>query len=112
MTTYANDITRREQVRAGEGSDAEGHREELREHAGAIKEDVKALKDDATAAVGAAGTCLREEAERVNELAKSGGESVRDMHTAVCRTVSKHPTAAVLTTLGVGVLLGRLIGGR
>lgn len=114
MTTYASDISTQghSQGDLHRRDERGGNREHLREQAGAVKEDLQALKEDAAAAASAAGDCIRSEADRVTEVARTGGEKAAEMHTSVCRTVSKHPTAAVLTTLGIGVVIGRLIGGR
>ncbi len=83
-----------------------------REHGEILKEDLRALKDDAGAAAGAARAELEHQAERVQDIARSGGERVQEAHDSMCRAVRKNPTAAVLVTLGAGIMLGRLIGGR
>lgn len=88
------------------------HNKSLREHGTALKDDVKHLKDDAYAAATTAGECLSCEAEKVAELAKTGGEKAQQAHAYMRKHVQKHPTTAVLATLGVGILLGRLIAGR
>lgn len=82
------------------------------DHTSTLKDDVKTLKHDTYAAAATAGECISHEAERVADLAKAGGEKASEAHAALRRNVQKHPTTAVLATLGIGIVLGRLIAGR
>ncbi len=109
MTTFAND---KKTSMTTDCCDSSGSSDSLRKHSSVLKDDVKTLKDDAVAAAHTAKECLQNEAEQVAAIAKTGGEKAQQMHNMVCDNVKRHPTAAVLTTLGVGIMLGRVFSGR
>lgn len=110
MTAFATESTK--SMSNSRSTETKPEHGTLKEHASHIREDVATLKSDATAAASALGTVVHDEAARAAELAKTGGEKAKDAHAAICTQVSKHPTAAVLTTLGIGILVGRFLGGR
>ena len=85
---------------------------DLREQVSAIRSDMQALKADTAAAASAVGHKLHDEATHAMEIAKVGGEKAQEFHTAFRDTVKKHPTTAVLVTLGVGAMVGRLLARR
>ncbi len=85
---------------------------DLREQVSAIRSDMQALKADTAAAASTVGHKLHEEAEHAMELAKVGGVKAQEFHRAFQSTVKKHPTTAVLVTLGVGAMVGRLLARR
>ena len=84
----------------------------LAEHASAIRDDLRQVKSDVAAAASTAGDVVQHEAERVMDIARAGSERAGELHESVCNTVRRHPTASLVATLGVGVLIGRLIAGR
>ncbi len=86
---------------------------DLKADADTVRQDLAALKDDA---VDVGSQAAKEVVHRVQsgaesamELAQSTGDKARACHKSVCKQVSKHPTAAVLISLGAGAVLGRLI---
>lgn len=86
--------------------------EQLRDHTDNLKSDVAAVKEDVGAIARHAGGAMKEQAERVADVADSGREKANELHESLCRTVSKNPTASVAAAVGVGLVLGRLLGGR
>ena len=86
------------------------------EHSGGLREDFKTLKTD----VAHAGVEIAHDAKMVAtdvkdavvETATEYGDQAAEYHATMCRTVRKYPTTAVLVSLGAGILLGRLLGGR
>lgn len=95
----------------GNTGKAEAERE-LREHGKTLKEDVKILKNDVSSAASTAGELVGHGVDRVTHAAQRGGDTAVEAYDTMRRTVKEHPTAAVLTTLGIGVLIGRLFSGR
>lgn len=91
-------------------------RRELSERTAALKDDLRTVKSDAAAVAESAGHCVRSElnavANRASEAVQSGRERAMKYHAAFEKRVSKNPTAAVLASVGVGLLLGRFILGR
>lgn len=87
-------------------------RSELNEAASHIREDLTSLKEDTHEAIGAASTCAKHGLDSALDIAKAGGSKAKDVHTSFEDRVKKHPTSAVLITLGAGVLLGRLVSRR
>lgn len=86
------------------------------DHAATLKDDLQTLKTDAAEAGADLVHQARESAvaakDTVLEKASEYGDQVAEYHDTMCRTVRKHPTAAVLVSIGAGILLGRLLGGR
>ncbi len=86
----------------------------FKEHADTIREDVKHLREDtaaaATDAVQAISETAKHSAETVAGISKGTAEKAGEYHDAMCSTVRKHPTAAVLTALAAGVVVGKFIG--
>ncbi len=87
-------------------------RADLSEATSHIREDLNSLRDDAQEAIGAATTCAKSGIDSAVEIAKVSGSKAKDVHSSLEDQVKKHPTSAVLITLGAGVLLGRLIARR
>lgn len=74
-----------------------------------LKSDLGDVKEDVSNVTSAAVDCVRSEAEHIAEYAQAGADKVHHYHSQFRRNVSKHPTAAVLTTLGVGIIIGKMI---
>ena len=55
---------------------------------------------------------VQDEAQHAAELAKDGFDHVKDAHASACDKIRKNPTASILIAAGVGLLLGRIFGGR
>ncbi len=89
--------------------DAKESTPRLGEHAEALRDDLSAVKDDATAAAAALRDRVQQDAERVVDAAKAGGERARHFHEGMCEQVAKRPTTSVLLALGAGVLLGKFL---
>jgi len=70
------------------------------------------IRDDASTVVSEVGQTLRAEAERVADLARSGGDQAQEVYQQACGIVRRHPTAVVLGVLGLGVIIGRVIARR
>lgn len=87
-------------------------RERLSDEAKNLKSDLIDVKDDVAGVTKAATELCRSEAEHIGEFATTGVDKAKEYHTSVCKQVSRHPTAAVLTSVGVGILIGRILGGR
>lgn len=77
-----------------------------------IKSDLSALKHDAGEAAAIVKDRVRDEVEHIKEHARSGGDKAGEYHDSFKKAVSEHPTAAVLITLGIGAMLGRVFSGR
>lgn len=77
-----------------------------------VKHDLQELGSDTKVAAGEIKHCAEHELEHAKELAHQGGEQVQEWHKTFRSNVSRHPTTAVLITLGVGAVLGRLFAGR
>lgn len=103
MTTMSNSSTNVE---------SKSSRQDLSEAASHIREDLTSLREDAHEAIGAASNCAKHGLDSAVELAKVSGTKAKAVHGSLEDRVKKHPTSAVLITLGAGVLLGRLIARR
>lgn len=93
-------------------SSQHSERQRVADEAKHLKQDLVQVKDDVASVAGATADCMRAEGEKLGEYAQSGADKFHDYHQQMRRTVSRHPTAAILTTLGVGVIIGRILGGR
>lgn len=86
------------------------------EHAAVLKDDLQTLKTDAVEAGSEIAQDIKETAvaakDAVVDTATEYGDQTAEYHAMMCRNVRKHPTAAVLLSLGAGIVLGRLLGGR
>lgn len=94
------------------GSATSSAREKLGEHAGAVKDDLQQLKHDVGGLAIAGVDTAKEHVQKVKEVAEQGSHKAEEWHAAVCRNVKEHPTAAVLTTLALGIMIGRVLGSR
>ena len=92
--------------------DDRGIRRDPAEIADAASRSIRELGADARSLAEDAGRTVQGEAERAAELAREGGEQAQELYRQACGVVRRHPTAAVLTSLGVGLLVGRVLGGR
>ena|SRR5690554_6950580 len=86
-----------------------------------LRKDLKTLQDDMKKAVGSGGDAvaaarakLEAEADRLMQNLSSAASGVRDQGTAMLETVEgkieEKPLATVLTTFGIGFVIGWLIG--
>lgn len=103
MTTMSTNETRKTDPANAD------HRERIASEAKNLKSDLGDVKDDVSNVTSAAVDCVRSEAEHIAEYAQAGADKVHHYHSQFRRNVSKHPTAAVLTTLGVGIIIGKMI---
>lgn len=85
------------------------HRDRIASEAKNLKSDLGDVKDDLSNVASAAVDGVRSEAEHIADYAQAGADKVHHYHSQFRRNVSKHPTAAVLTTLGVGIIIGKMI---
>ncbi len=92
--------------------DDRGIRRDPAEIADAASRGIREIGTDARSVAEEAGGIVQGKAERAAELAREGGEQAQQVYTRACGVVRRHPTAAVLTSLGVGLLVGRVLGGR
>ena len=92
-----------------------GHKtmEDVKSDAAAVRKDLAALKNDVvdvgSQAAQHASERIKHGTETASDAVKSAGEQIQSAHTSVCKKVSAHPTAAILVSLGLGAVLGRMM---
>jgi ElaB/YqjD/DUF883 family membrane-anchored ribosome-binding protein len=93
----------------GSGSPA---REKLGDHVGAVKDDLHQLKTDFSGLAHAGVDTAKEQVQKVKDAAENGTHKAEEWHSALVKNVKQHPTAAVLASVAVGIMIGRMLGGR
>lgn len=93
-------------------TETKSHRGELSEAAGHLREDLGELGKDTRHTLEAAGSCAKDGLDSALEIAKTGGEKCKSVHSTLAEQVRQHPTAAVLLTIGAGLLVGRMLPRR
>lgn len=89
---------------------------DVKKDAAAIRDDLTVLKDDAmkmgTDAAASAREALRHGRDSVSGVSHSATDSVKEYYKTACTTVRERPLTSIAITLGVGVVIGRLLGRR
>jgi len=84
----------------------------LKEGVAQLQDEFDEVREGAAEMAEAARKRVQREAEHVADLAKAGGEQAQELGDSLMRTVRTHPTASILVSLGVGVIIGRLVASR
>jgi ElaB/YqjD/DUF883 family membrane-anchored ribosome-binding protein len=93
-------------------TETKSHRSDLTDAASNVREDLTELGKDTKEALSAAGACAKDGLDHAVEIAKTSGEKCKSVHSSLAEQVRQHPTAAVLLTVGAGILVGRMLPRR
>jgi ElaB/YqjD/DUF883 family membrane-anchored ribosome-binding protein len=105
MSTYSNQGNPTDTKTGSHTDRARGAMTEVKRDAADVRESLTRVKDDALKA----GSHLAEEAKHYVHAA---GDSMHKYQETMNDKIRENPTTSVLVALGVGVVIGRILGGR